>query len=144
MAGDLPEAFRGRRAEALVRFGKFGVVGTCGFLVDAGVLHVVRPLAGLIAGRVLSFCCAVLATWLLNRSWTFSSRPSGRSVGTELGAYFALMLVGGAVNFGVYVAMIKLSTLAGRFPTLAVAGGSLAGLMVNFASAQRIVFRKRS
>jgi putative flippase GtrA len=54
------------------------------------------------------------------------------------------MLVGGAVNFGVYVAMVNLSELAGRFPTLAVAGGSLAGLMVNFASAQRIVFRKRS
>ena len=52
----------------------FGVGGTIGFIVNAGVLQLL--VSGLawdrFSGRLISFLCATTTTWLFNRHYTFS------------------------------------------------------------------------
>ena len=71
------------------RFAKFLVVGGIGFLVDAGVLTLaVRHLgASVYAARALSFSVAVLATWLLNRTYVFGTIGHSAPMGAEYGRY---------------------------------------------------------
>ncbi len=49
----------------------FIFAGTIGFLVDTGVLYLVKAQCGLYWGRAISFLCAASVTWILNRSRTF-------------------------------------------------------------------------
>jgi len=106
----------------------FGFVGVIGFLIDVAVLYSVVGLIGLFYGRAASFLAAVFATWLLNRRWTFQYRNSGLANSHEFAAYLALMLVGGAFNYGVYVWMVVSYQLVHQNPVIGVAAGSLAGL----------------
>lgn len=119
----------------------FGCVGAAGFLVDTAVLYLLRGWLGPLAARIPSFLSAVFSTWWLNRRITFRARPSGLDAHRELGRYLLLMLFGGAVNYGVYAAMLWSLPLVGRHPVLGVAGGSLAGMAVNLATSRLLLFR---
>jgi len=56
----------------LRRVAKFAVVGGVGFAIDAGVLTLaVRELSSVYTARAVSFACAVLVTWVLNRLYVF-------------------------------------------------------------------------
>lgn len=119
----------------------FGAVGTIGFLVDVAVLYSLAGLIGLFYGRAVSFLAAVLATWVLNRRWTFKHRRSGLASSREFAIYLVLMLVGGAVNYAVYVGLVVSYQLALQHPVIGVAAGSLAGLLINFLASRFILFR---
>lgn len=119
----------------------FGCVGTAGFVVDTAVLYLLRGWLGPLGARIPSFLAAVLVTWWLNRRITFRARPSGLGAHRELGRYLLLMLLGGAVNYGVYAALLLCWPLASRHPVLGVAGGSLAGMAINLLSTRLLVFR---
>jgi putative flippase GtrA len=128
------------------QFLRFGIVGVIGFLVDAGLLHVMLGLGlGPYGGRVISFLAAATATWILNRSFTFrgespaSTHPTG-----EWLAYLGLMAIGGAVNYGTYAAAIALSEPVRRHPEIGVALGSIAGMAINFWSAKTLVFERKA
>jgi putative flippase GtrA len=58
---------------------RFAIAGTVGFVVDAGVLYLVKDSLGYYLGRALSFFLAVFCTWLLNRQFTFHQKASGVS-----------------------------------------------------------------
>lgn len=120
----------------------FGLVGAVGFLVDVTVLYSFAGLIGLFYGRVVSFLAAVVATWLLNRRWTFKSRNSGLRNRHEFAVYLALMLVGGSVNYGVYVWFVVAYQLVQHHPVIGVAVGSLAGMLINFLSSRFVLFRR--
>jgi putative flippase GtrA len=120
---------------------RFGTVGTIGFLVDVVVLYSVAGLIGLFYGRAVSFLAAVLATWLLNRGWTFRHRSSGLRYGREFAVYLGFMLVGGAVNYTAYVWLVVSYQLALQYPVIGVAVGSLAGMLINFLASRFILFR---
>lgn len=120
---------------------RFGLVGIVGFLVDAGVLWMLIGPLGPYWGRLVSFPAAVVATWLLNRSYTFADRQSRHSLPGEFGRYFVSMLAGGAVNYGTYGGLVHLFGSEGAMPYLALAAGSLAGMAVNLALASLVVFR---
>ena len=122
----------------------FGFVGTIGFLVDVAVLYSVAGLIGLFYGRVASFLAAVLATWLLNRRWTFRHRSSGLVRNREFTVYLALMFVGGAVNYAVYVWLVVSYQFVLQHPIIGVAFGSLAGMLVNFLTSRYVLFRHGS
>ena len=122
----------------------FGIVGVIGFVVDAGVLYLCKSALGLYLGRLVSFACAVFATWLLNRQFTFKHRESGVSLVREFGRYFVSMLGGGAVNYATYAALVYFVTSVAMQPVWGVAAGSLAGMMVNFLLAKFFVFSKTS
>lgn len=126
----------------LGQFLRFGVVGTLGFLVDAGVLLAMLALGlGPHGGRVVSYVAAASATFALNRAWTFRARAAPTPVVAQWGRFLAVNLVGFAANYGTYAAMLAALPLAARHPVLGVAAGSLAGMMLNFALSRRLVFR---
>lgn len=118
----------------------FAVVGTVGFIVDAGVLLAVETLLGAYLGRILSFSAAVFSTWLLNRSWTFRDRHSGTSALREFMRYFCVCLGGGSLNLAVYSLLVWWFSWQGQTLLLAVAAGSLAGMAVNYLLSKYLVF----
>lgn len=124
-------------------FAWFVVAGLIGLVVDVAVLYLAAPWLGWYAARVLSFLAAATATWRVNRRYAFADAAPAGSLLREYVSYLSAMLGGAAVNYLVYV--LTLHWLAGPWvAALGVALGSLAGLIVNFASARFLVFRQRA
>lgn len=126
------------------QFALFCVAGAIGFVVDAGVVQLLVSLAGFdpYLARLVSFLCAVTATWLFNRRYTFTSTRN-ESVLREAARYLGAMLGGFAINYGVYAALVFSYALVREWPVLGVAAGSIAGLIFNYASSRYWVFRHR-
>lgn len=120
---------------------RFLFAGGIGFLVDTAVLYLMLGLnLGYFVGRAISFLCAVWATWQLNRRFTFASSRN-QSAWAEWLRYLAAMSVGGCVNYAAYSGLVSMLRPAPWLPLLAVAAGSIAGLLVNFATAKWWVFK---
>lgn len=119
----------------------FGLVGFIGFIVDSGVLYLLKSSLGLYYGRLFSFLSAVLTTWLLNRHLTFSQRASGLTLSQEFSRYLGLMLGGGVVNYLSYALLVYYVEFVARQPVWGVAVGSCAGMMVNYLSSRFFIFR---
>ena len=121
---------------------RFGLVGVLGFVVDGVVLETMVFLGmNPIAGRAVSFPIAVCATWLANRSFTFTDKVEQSRV-REASTYVAVQLVGGAVNFIVYSALVHSLQVFADWPILALAFGAVAGMVVNYLGSKHIVFRR--
>jgi putative flippase GtrA len=119
----------------------FGLVGVAGFAVDTAVLYLLRDWLGPLIARVPSFLLAVVATWWLNRCFTFRERPSGLQAAQEFRRYLALMLSGGAVNYAVFATLLFVSETARAHPVIGVAAGSLAGMGANLLASRLFLFR---
>lgn len=126
----------------LLQFFWFSVSGVLALLVDMSVLYLLKSLLGLYIARIFSFLCAVLTTWLFNRSITFRKNKSGYALKKEFGVYLGLMIIGGVFNYGVYALLINQYTLIATYPALCVAAGSLGGMLVNLATARLVLFRR--
>jgi putative flippase GtrA len=130
------------RLAAMLRFLKFGVVGTLGFVWDTVTVYAAAPWIGLYAAGLVAYLVASTLNWLLNRLWTFRNHEHGRAY--RQWALFVLSGAGGFVlNRGTFFALVATVPLCRGYPVLAVAAGSLAGMFVNFAMASRVVFRPR-
>ena len=150
-AGDVPAGMPRLLALVLVRLGpigleffRFGLVGTAGFVVDAGILQICLSLLGLgpYVGRAISFAVGATFTWFCNRHFTFRRR-GGMHWFRQWSRFVVLMLIGGGLNYGTYAALVRWVPLFTAWPVLGVAAGSLAGMMVNFTTARHLVFRHR-
>lgn len=134
------------RQQGVARFLRFGIVGVIGFGVDVAVLYLLAPALGWYLARVLSFLAAATATWWLNRRFTFDARDSTGTLLQTLrqwGQYVVSMLAGAALNYGAYA--LTLQWLQGPYAAATgVALGSIAGLAVNFFSASRLIFKRRT
>lgn len=121
---------------------RFGLVGTAGFVVDAGLLQIMVQWGEIspFVARLGSFIAAATATWWLNRWFTFRTR--NQASGGEWMRYIAAMTLGGLVNYSVFAAALLWLPLALRQPWLAVACGSLAGMAVNYYTSSRFVFAR--
>lgn len=129
----------------MTRFLRFCVVGTVGFGVDSAVLYGLMALtgAGPLIARIPSFLCAATATWLLNRTWTFSDRR-GKGRLRQWGVWALAMVLGALVNYAIF-ALIVLSLPPHSWTPLAgLAAGSLAGLAVNYTLARKLIFPSRA
>jgi putative flippase GtrA len=127
------------------KFILFGIAGGAGFVVDTAVLYLVKGTLGPYGGRVVSFFVAVVATWLINRSFAFKSqRVEHLPIWREFLHYLGAMILGGVVNFAVYAALVAAIPLFAEYLVLAVAGGVAAGMGVNFLLADRLVFRRKA
>ncbi|KVH51156.1 GtrA family protein [Burkholderia diffusa] len=123
---------------------RFTLVGVVGFVVDIGVLEAALRLgAGYFIGRLLSFLSAVWVTWQLNKRLTFSGSRT-ESPWRQWWRYLAAMSFGGALNYGVYSAVVLSFPRLPYVAMLGVALGSLSGLLANFTSARWWVFRHRA
>ena len=118
----------------------FGVIGCLGFLVDTLVLYLAIFLgAGLYLGRALSYLAAVTVTWALNRRFTFAQRGDGTAL-SEWAKFSVSQLSGATINLGAYAALVHTSSYCAQHPVVAVAVGSVAGMIINFTVARRYVF----
>lgn len=125
------------------QFLRFCMVGTIGFVLDAGTLQllVVVGHANPYTARVLSFLVAATGTWALNRRFTF--RVERRPTRSEWLRYVGFTTLGALLNYGTYAACIAFSELARAQPWLGVAAGSIAALGLNFTMS-RLLFRQHA
>lgn len=122
----------------------FGIVGTIGFIVDAGVLYLSKSFLGLYWSRGLSFISAVFVTWLLNRNITFHTTTGNKiSVTKEFLLYLWCMLFGGIANLATYYFLVRFYTIISEHPIIGVAIGSIVGMFINFISSKWLVFRQK-
>ena len=128
------------RDHPIGQFLRFGIVGTIGFVVDTAVLYLALWLgAGFYGGRVISYLVAATGNWALNRAFTFPS--SGDDHAHRQWAKFLVLNVFGAIaNYGAYAALIGMGEPFLTYPVLAVAAGSIAGMVFNFTLSKRFVF----
>lgn len=132
------------RLRLMAQFGRFGVVGTIGFIVDTAALYAALAAgAGLYWGRAFSYVVAVTTTWALNRAWTFQGHGRATPAWRQWALFLLVNLVGFASNYGTYAALVATVPLVERFPVLGVAAGSLAGMTGNFLLSRRFVFGER-
>lgn len=135
-AGETP---RSTRQELL----RFIIVGAAGFLVDAGALIFATEVLGLglYSGRVFSYLCAATFTWICNRRFTFAAGDDGNPI-VQWARFLGANAIGGAVNYGVYAAVVTFTALGAAWPVIGVAAGSAAGLVFNFAASKFWVFKR--
>lgn len=124
------------------QFALFCVAGVIGFLVDAGIVQGLVVGGGFdpYASRIVSFLCALTATWLFNRRYTFASRRD-EGLWREWSRYAFAMLGGFVANYATYAALVYALPLVRQWPVLGVAAGSVAGLAVNYLSSKFWVYR---
>ena len=115
---------------------KFGVVGIVGFITNAGIVVYFSSNIGPIYSQMIAFPVAVFITWLLNRNYTFGiSRYSWRQ---EFYRYLLGNLLGWAINNGTYFFLILNVSFVYQNPLIAVAAGSLSGMILNFIFSRRV------
>lgn len=137
----LQHRFGDARLRLFLEFFRFGVVGTIGFMVDTAVLYAGLALGlGLYGGRALSYLVAASTTWALNRIWTFRGRGSGPAH-RQWVLFLVVNLIGFAMNYGTYAALISWVPIASAYPVLGVAAGAIAGMAGNFILSRRLVFQ---
>lgn len=125
------------------RFLRFALVGGMGFFVNEATLYI--ALNGLMLGRysapIFSFLCTVTFTWWGNRLLTFADHARGTGVVREWASFVAANSIGLAVNYAIYSAIITFAPAPLNSPYIALAFGTLAGLIFNFVLSARFVFR---
>jgi putative flippase GtrA len=126
-------------------FIRFGLVGAAGYVVDASVLALGIDQFGLdpYRSRALSVAVAMTATWLGNRYFTFAdrrARGSLRAIAQEGLKFAGANLIGAAVSYGIYAALVAFAPPPFANPFLAQAIGVLAGLIFNFVLSRTLVF----
>src|SRR5215470_12907840 len=82
---------------------RFGVVGSAGFIADAAILVLLTSRFGVdpIAARFVSAPIAILFTFVLNRTWSFSDLTQP-SIFRSFVSYLSVQGVGFLVNLLVY------------------------------------------
>jgi putative flippase GtrA len=123
-------------------FLRFGVVGACGFTVDAVVLYVLVHGLGMNAysGRFVSFAVAVMVTWLLNRTFTFRTSGNGGRAREAL-VYLGVQASGGAANIAVYALALLTVPYLKNALIIPLVMGSAAGLCLTYAGSKHLAFR---
>ncbi len=124
----------------------FGIVGTIGFGIEAALLSVLISVDwSPYSARLVSFPSAVTVTWLLNRRFAFSDRQArgnAQETGSQYLRYLLVQTLGALVNVSVFALVVAAEVPMAKHPVVALAIGSAAGLLVNFAGAELWVFRK--
>jgi len=128
------------------RFLRFAVVGGAGFVVNEAALWIALNLLhlGKYGGGLFSFLCAVTFTWWGNRMLTFRDQAAqgARGMAVEWAKFVAANSLGFAVNYGVYAGCVAFAPTPLNSPYVALALGTIVGLVFNFTLSQRLVFRK--
>ena len=102
--GAIPAIVRRLLAAAPKGLVRFLIVGVGGLSVDVAVLWLLEQAkVDHVTARAISLSVATLATWALNRQFTFGD--SGRRARAELGRYALVALVAQSVNFAVFVGL---------------------------------------
>jgi len=127
------------------RFLRFALVGGAGFLVNEAALWAALTLLGVgkYTGGVIGFLAAVTFTWWGNRTLTFPDRAANglQALFLEWLRFVGANGVGFAVNYGLYAALVTFAPAPADNPYIALACGTVAGLVFNFILSSRLVYR---
>ena len=125
------------------RFIRFGMVGGGGFIVNEAALWVVIALAhvGPKLAQIPAFFVAVTFTWWGNRVLTFSAHAAQSGLFREWAKFLAANGLGAVANYALYVSLLTFAPAPLNIPYLALAAGTLLGLVFNFTLSKRFVFR---
>jgi putative flippase GtrA len=119
----------------------FGVVGTCGFLLDATLLKIGLALGlSKAIARVFSILISMHFAFAMNRMWAFKALRGAPLVQQWLG-YLVANSAGALLNYAVFLVLSHQGMLFEHAPILAVAAGSIAGMFVNFFGSRLLAFR---
>ncbi|RAX39436.1 GtrA family protein [Rhizobium tropici] len=120
---------------------RFLIAGSVGFVVDAGVLHLLLWFTpfGPFVGRAISIPSALLATWFINRNFTFGR--SDRSLAAEGFRYGSVGLTSALLNYALFSSLL-MAEPALR-PIIALTLASAAATAFSFFGYSRFVFRHR-
>lgn len=116
----------------------FLAAGSGGFLIDAGLTHVLVELAGVspFAARIPAIMAAMSFTWLINRSRTFEK--SRHSLAVEGFRYWTVGVTSALLNYALYAALIYRAPLLQ--PIVAVMAASAGATAYSFFGYSRFVF----
>jgi putative flippase GtrA len=128
------------------RFLRFALVGGAGFFVNEAVLFCVMRVVHLdkYTGWFASFMVAVTFTWWGNRALTFRDVAAGKGLLSEWATFVAANSLGAMANFATYFVLVTFSAWPLANPLIAVAAGTLVGLVFNYAASKHFVFRDQS
>ncbi|WP_117193044.1 GtrA family protein [Rhizobium terrae] len=120
----------------------FLLAGGGGFLIDAGLTHVLIGAAGLnpFPARVPAIAAAMAFTWFVNRSRTFGKSP--HSLAVEGFRYWVVGITSAVINYAVYAMLIYRTPFLQ--PIIAVIAASIAAMAYSFFGYSRFVFRHRN
>lgn len=125
-------------------FQRFAVVGAGGLAIDVIVfLSIIAAGSDAYLARAVSALMAVIATWWLNKEWTFRPPEQEAKRGT-FPAYLAVQSAGLILNYAVFAAVQSVIAGSLTHSLVALVSGSAAALLFNFAGARGIVFRRPS
>ncbi len=104
-----------------VRFLKFAAVGAIGALIDFGVMNLMSHLfaMSLVYAGTISFICAVVSNFTLNRYWTYPDSRS-RHILHQLSMFFVVNAAGIAIRIPILhfvepVTLVYFNKFATRF-----------------------------
>jgi putative flippase GtrA len=122
-------------------FPRYVLVGSIGFVIDAGVLGLLHYQAGwdVMPSRFASFAIAVTATWLLNRLITFPGSRSQQLL-AEWFRYTVVNVIGGGLNLAVFAGLVHWTRGAAAEPMIAIVISSLAALAFTYTANRCLVF----
>ena len=128
------------------RFIRFGLVGGAGFFVNEAALWVILNFIGLdrYTAQIPAFFVAVTFTWWGNRVLTFREHAAQTSLIREWAKFVAANGLGAIANYALYVCLLRFAPYPANSPYLALAAGTLLGLVFNFTMSKRFVFRGSS
>lgn len=130
---DPPNSGASSLKRQLFRFAMVGVVGTAVhysiLLVAVELLHL-SPVVGAGAG----FFTGLIASYILNRAWTFDTRPA---FGRGLATYSLVCIIGFAIN----VSIVALAVAMGVHYMVGQVIATPIAMLWNFLGSRLIVFR---
>ncbi|MEW7007185.1 MULTISPECIES: GtrA family protein [unclassified Lentilitoribacter] len=116
----------------------FGIAGSIGFIVDAGVLILLLHFTPLdpFSARIFAIAAAMFCTWMINRNFTF--QKGGRSVAKEGMRYGSVGITSALINYTVYSGLlIQFSELR---PVFAVVIASAVATIWSYVGYSKFVF----
>ena len=119
------------------------MVGGIGFVIDAGILSMLVHGFGNdpLSSRLVSFPCALTATWYLNRRITFSHLASNNPR-QEWMRYVMVGVAGNLINLIVYTVLVRLSQTMYIYPEAALAIASVVAMIFNYLGSSRYAFSR--
>ena len=134
---------RAEPASLLAQLTRFVAVGAVSALVDLGVYQLLLHLGLWVhAAKAISFILGTTTAYLLNRRFTFTAAPGGRS---RFAGFVALYATTFAINVGMNALALAVlpPTVPARYTVAWVIAQGTA-TAINFVMLRTVVFRARS
>jgi dolichol-phosphate mannosyltransferase len=126
----------------IIRFIKFGIVGTSGIVVNTSVLWVLKGLLGvpLAIAPIFAIGTAVFSNFILNNYWTWNENKNVRKHNFfhRLWRYYLSASLGALIN---YVALLALTNYLDIHYLIANLAGIFLGMVSNFLLGEFWVFK---